>query len=136
MENYTPGALDSEELESVDVATADRRRGDGWSSSSSSSLEESVKSCSSVVSSDGSANTDSQEVTGPGESGVGVASLLPALAGTRLWPRDNEGYVGLSDCTSTDDRPLRNVPLAPRQQPDGCSISSSSSQSSLLQCSN
>ncbi len=136
MESYTSDALDSEEGSGVvGLATADRRRGDGWSGSSSSGLsEESIKSGSSVVTNDESADADSQEMmVGPGESGVGVVSL-PALAGTLLWPGDNEGYVRLSDSTSANERPLRDLPLAPRQQPDGCSISSSSSQSSLLHC--
>lgn len=138
MESYTSDALDSEEgSRVVGLATADRQRGDGWSGSSSSGLsEESIKSSSSVTGSSESADTDSREmVMGNGESGVGVASL-PALAGTLLWPGHNEGYVRLSASTSANERPLHDLPLALRQHPDGCSISSSSSQSSLLHCDN
>ena len=136
MESYTSDAVDSEEGSGViGLATADRQRGDGWSSSSSSgSSEESIKSGSSVITSEESADADNREMmTGPGENGVGVASL-PAMVGTLLWPEHNEGYVRLSDSTSANEQPLHDLPLAPRQQPDGCSISSSSSQSSLLHC--
>ena len=136
MESYTSDAVDSEEGSGiVGLATADRQRGDGWSTSSSSgSSEESIKSGSSIITSEENADADNQEmVTGPGESGVGVASL-PAMVGTLLWPEHNEGYVRLSDSTSANEQPLHDLPLAPRQQPDGCSISSSSSQSSLLHC--
>lgn len=136
MESYTSDAVDSEEGSGiVGLATADRQRGDGWSTSSSSgSSEESIKSGSSIITSEENADADNQEmVTGPGESGVGVASLL-AMVGTLLWPEHNEGYVRLSDSTSANEQPLHDLPLAPRQQPDGCSISSSSSQSSLLHC--
>ena len=138
MESYTRGvAVDSDEGSVIvgQLATADRRRGDGWSNSTSSgsSSEESVKSGSSVMTSEESADADSQEEmeTAPGESGVGVASL-PA---TLLWPEHNEGYVKPSTTTSSNEQPLCDLPLAPRQQPDGCSITSSSSQSSLLDCS-
>ena len=131
MESYTSDVIDSEEgSHIIGMETADRQRGDGWSSSSTGSSEESIKSGSSVAASDESADADSREVVGPGESAVGVASL-PTLVGTPLWPEHNEGYVRLSDCTSANDQPLHDLPLAPRQQPDGCSISSSSSQSSL-----
>ena len=138
MESYTSDAVDSEEGSGVvGLATTDRQRGDGWSTSSSSgSSEESIKSGSSIITSEESVDVDNQEmVTGPGagESGVGVASL-PAMVGTLLWPEHNEGYVRLSDSTSANERPLHDLPLAPRQQPDGRSISSSSSQSSLLHC--
>ena len=144
MESYTSDAVDSEEGSGVaGLATADRQRGDGWSASSSSSIgssEESIKSGSSIVTSEESADTDNRKmVTGPGDSGVGVAASLPAAVGTLLctWPEHNDGYVRVSDSTSANEQPLHDLPLAPRQQPDGCSISSSSpssSQSSLLHC--
>ncbi len=133
LESYTSDAqVDSVEEESgvVGLATADRQRGDGWSagsSSSSGSSRESIKSGSSIVTSEESADADSRKmVIGPGESEVGVVSVL--------WPQHNEGYVRLSASSSANEQPLHDLPLAPRQQPDGCSISSSSSQSSLLHC--
>ena len=137
MESYTADVVDSEagSRSGIGLATADRQRGDGWSSSSSTgSSEESLKSSSSVMTSEEGADADSREMLlGPGESGVGVASL-PAMVGTLLWPEHNEGYVCLSNSPSAKEMPLHDLPLAPRQQPDGHSISSSSSQSSLLHC--
>ena len=132
MESYTSDAVDSEEGSGVaGLAIADRQRGDGWSASSSSSTcssEESIKSGSSIVTSEESGVADSRKmVTGPGESGVGVATSFPVVVGTLLWPEHNEGYVRVSDITSANEQPLHDLPLAPRQQPDGCSISSSSS---------
>ena len=98
MESYTSDAVDSEEGSGVaGLATADRQRGDGWSASSSSSIgssEESIKSGSSIVTSEESADTDNRKmVTGPGDSGVGVAASLPAAVGTLLctWPEHNDG---------------------------------------------
>lgn len=140
MESYPSDALDSEigsvSGHVVSIAATGHQRGDGRSSSSSGSSEESIKSSSSATITEESgycADVDTQQLTD--KCGVGGAICL-ALAEPSLWLEHNEGYVRLSDCTSTNSRPLHDLPLAPRQQPDGCSISSSSSHSSLLQCSN
>lgn len=62
-------------------------------------------------------------VTNPGQG-------MPAHA---PWPRNSDGFVPNLDSPVAEWHPPTVLPLAPRQNPDGCSLSSSSSSESISQ---
>ena len=64
--------------------------------------------------------------SGATNPGLGMPTHAP-------WPRNRDGFVPNLDSPVAEWHPPSVLPLAPRQNPDGCSLSSSSSSESISQ---
>lgn len=63
----------------------------------------------------------------------GATSPGPGMLAPVHWPRNREGYVQHVDSPVAEWQPPSVLPLAPRQNPDGCSLSTATSSESISQ---